>query len=102
MNRVHLLILTALLTIVGLGVFAYKAVVLGFPLLPEQETRVWTVQARFSIQAGKQPVKAVLQIPSQEHAEDVVAQVSAKGYHKNGRVLRHARVGVSKPANNEN
>jgi molecular chaperone GrpE len=46
--------------------------------------------------------EAVLQIPSQEHAEDVVAQVIAKGYHKNGRVLRHARVGVSKPANNEN
>ena len=64
MNRAHLYILTALLTIVGLGIFAYKAAILGFPLLPETEIRVWTVQARFSIQAGRQPVKAVLQIPN--------------------------------------
>ena len=37
---------SALLTLVGLGIFAYKAAVLGFPLLPEAETKVWTVQAR--------------------------------------------------------
>jgi hypothetical protein len=66
MNRAHLYLLTALLTIVGLAVFVYKAFVLGFPLLPEAETEVWTVQARFSIQAGRQPVKAVLQIPNGE------------------------------------
>ena len=64
MNRAHLFALTALLTSVGLGVFAYKAWVLGFPLVPEAEARVWTVQARFSIQAGRQPVKAVLQVPN--------------------------------------
>jgi hypothetical protein len=64
MNRAHLFLLTALLTVVGLGVFLYKAAVLGFPLVPEAETKVWTVQARFSIQAGRQPVKAVLQIPN--------------------------------------
>jgi hypothetical protein len=64
MNRASLLILASLLTAVGLGVFIYKATVLGFPLLPEVETKVWTVQARFSIQAGRQPVKAVLQIPN--------------------------------------
>ena len=64
MNRAHLFILTGLLTVVGLGVFAYKAAILGFPLLPEAETEVWTVQARFSIEAGRQPVKAVLQIPN--------------------------------------
>ena len=64
MNRAHLYLLSALLTLVGLGIFAYKAAVLGFPLLPETETKVWTVQARFSIEAGRQPVKAVLQIPT--------------------------------------
>jgi hypothetical protein len=64
MNRAHLYLLTGLLTIIGLGVFVYKAAVLGFPLLPAAETRVWTVQARFSIEAGRVPVKAVLQIPN--------------------------------------
>jgi hypothetical protein len=63
MSRAHLLVLTAVLTLVGLGVFAYKVTVLGFPLMPEAEAEVWTVQARFSIEAGRQPVKAVLQIP---------------------------------------
>lgn len=46
--------------------------------------------------------EAVLQIPSEEHPEDFVAQVIAKGYHKNGRVLRHARVGVSKTPDENN
>ena len=64
MNRAHLYGLTALLTAIGLGVFIYKAAVLGFPLLPQTETRVWTVQARFSVEAGRRPVKAVLQIPN--------------------------------------
>ncbi len=64
MNRAYLFVLAALLTVIGLGVFTYKAAVLGFPLLPEAETKVWTVQARFSIQAGRKPVKAVLQIPN--------------------------------------
>ncbi len=64
MKRAHLYALTAVLTVVGLGIFIYKAAVLGFPLLPQTETRVWTVQARFSVEAGQQPVKAVLQIPN--------------------------------------
>ena len=64
MSRAHLYVLAALLTLVGVGVFVYKSAVLGFPLAPEAETRVWTVQARFSIDAGRLPVKAVLQIPN--------------------------------------
>ncbi len=39
--------------------------------------------------------EAVLQIESEEHDEDHIAQVISKGYKRGDRVLRHARVGVA-------
>lgn len=39
--------------------------------------------------------EAVLREPSQEHSEDVVIEELQRGYHLNGRVLRHALVKVS-------
>ena len=39
--------------------------------------------------------EAVLREPSDEHAEDVVIAELQRGYHLNGRVLRHALVKVS-------
>ena len=39
--------------------------------------------------------EAVLKEPSQEHPEDVVIEELQRGYHLNGRVLRHALVKVS-------
>lgn len=65
MSRVHLYVLSAVLAAVGLGVFGYKAVVLGFPLLPDDQADVWTLQVRFTIDARSGPVRAVLQIPDE-------------------------------------
>jgi molecular chaperone GrpE len=39
--------------------------------------------------------EAVLREPSDEHGEDVVIAELQRGYHLNGRVLRHALVKVS-------
>ena len=39
--------------------------------------------------------EAVLREPSDEHPEDVVIEELQRGYHLNGRVLRHALVKVS-------
>ena len=39
--------------------------------------------------------EAVLREPSQEQPEDVVIEELQRGYHLNGRVLRHALVKVS-------
>ena len=39
--------------------------------------------------------EAVLREPSEEHCEDVVMEELQRGYHLNGRVLRHAMVKVS-------
>ena len=38
----------ALLSIVGLSVCYYKATVLGLPIKPQQDTEVWTVQAKIN------------------------------------------------------
>ena len=39
--------------------------------------------------------EAVLREENQEHAEDIVCEELQRGYHRDGRVLRHARVKVS-------
>lgn len=57
--------LALLLFLVGGAIFVYKWRVLGYPLFPEEETRIWTVEANLTFDAGptKVPVKATLQIP---------------------------------------
>jgi hypothetical protein len=63
-SRVPLWISAGLLAAAGLALIVYKVVALGYPLLPDVESRVWTVQARFTVDSYTRPVKAVLQLPS--------------------------------------
>jgi hypothetical protein len=59
------LYLTAgLIAAVGISLVLYKVLVLGFPLRPQSESNVWTVQARFTVDGHTRPVKAILQILS--------------------------------------
>jgi hypothetical protein len=53
------------LFLIGGGLFLYKWRGLGYPLLPEEETRIWTVEVTFQFDAGERamPVKATLHIP---------------------------------------
>ncbi len=64
MNNRHIYILAAFLTALSLGLFAYKSQVLGFPLKPEQETRIWNIEAAVRFESGPAAVKATLRIPS--------------------------------------
>jgi hypothetical protein len=57
-------VLSAVLALIGLALFAYKSQVLGFPLHPEEQTRVWTVEAAVRFDAGPAAVKATLRIPN--------------------------------------
>lgn len=63
MNKVHIYVLAAVLAAVGLGVFAYKAWVLGFPLSPATKATVWNVEVRLRFDADNRPAKASLFIP---------------------------------------
>ena len=58
------LIIAALLGLIGLSLFSYKVVVLGFPLVPNETTDVWTVEARIAFEALPGSVKVSLQIPT--------------------------------------
>lgn len=63
MNRLHLYILCFLLTLIGGGIFYYKAFVLHFPLSPDVRSSVWTVEAHLAFDARNKAVKVTLNIP---------------------------------------
>ena len=63
MNRRHLFVLTGLLSLVGLAVFVYKIIFLGFPVVPDSRIDLWNVEARVTFRAKNVPVKVSLHIP---------------------------------------
>lgn len=63
MSRRHLYFLALGLTIIGLGLFLYKALVLGFPLTPHRISEIWNLEARIVFAAHNKPVKVSLLIP---------------------------------------
>ena len=63
MNKKHLYLLALGLTVLGLTIFLYKALVLHFPLRPEAESFLWNVEARITFAADNEPVKVSLFIP---------------------------------------
>lgn len=62
----HLSFLIVFLTLVGSGIFLYKYYVLGIPIHPASNTLRWTVEAKLSFQAKRQPVKLQFSIPEQQ------------------------------------
>ncbi|MEJ2479235.1 MAG: inactive transglutaminase family protein [Acidihalobacter sp.] len=51
------------LTAISLCIFAYKVLVLGFPLQEKRSAESWTVEARVAFTALGKPVKVTLQLP---------------------------------------
>ncbi|MGB5148178.1 MAG: inactive transglutaminase family protein [Porticoccaceae bacterium] len=64
MRNVAVLIWAAILIAAGLGICAYKAVKLGMPIKADQDTAVWTVQARVGFQGEGGPAIVDLALPS--------------------------------------
>lgn len=64
MSKLHLYALALILTVAGLGIFFYKAYVLGFPLAPSTLVRIWNVEARVTFIAEDKPIKVSMYIPS--------------------------------------
>ncbi len=82
MNRRHLLLLTLTLIAVGLGVFAYKWRILGFPLTSESVVDAWTVEAKVTFSKARTgPVKATLAIPGDPRGFAILdEQFISRGY----------------------
>lgn len=57
-------IITALVLIaVGLGIFAFKVLELGYPLKPSENSQSWHIEAQLSFNAHYKPVKASIFLP---------------------------------------
>jgi len=66
MNKRHLYILCAALILLGIGVTAYRAIVLEFPLTPRETQDIWRLEARVTFEARGAPAKATLMVPRSE------------------------------------
>ena len=56
-------ILCAALLAVGLGLFAYRALVLGFPLLPGEKTKIWSFEIQAEISSSADGAKVGIYAP---------------------------------------
>ena len=64
MTRRYVYILAALLCAAGLAVFIYKWQVLGFPIVSNQTTPVWTIETSIRFAPGPGSIKVSLQRPT--------------------------------------
>lgn len=63
MNKRHLYILALSLTLIGLGLFAYKAIVLQFPLTADTSALIWNLEVHATFTAKNEPIKVGMYIP---------------------------------------
>lgn len=63
MNKRHLYILVLSLTLSGLGLFAYKALILQFPLVPDTTALLWNLEVHAAFTAQDKPIKVGIYIP---------------------------------------
>ena len=62
-NKRHLYTLVLSLVLSGLGLFAYKALVLQFPLVPFTSALLWNLEVHTSFIAQDKPIKMGIYIP---------------------------------------
>lgn len=79
--RAQVLVIAFLLIAAGVGLCAYKSTVLGFPLMPGEYRKVWTIEAKVQFDADGGPVTASLALPRvQKHMRILGENFSAAGY----------------------
>ncbi|MBF0454433.1 MAG: UUP1 family membrane protein [Magnetococcales bacterium] len=57
MSNRHLYVLSAFLTLVGVGLFVAKLMIFGLPLTPQNKSNLWEVEAHLSFRGSGGPVK---------------------------------------------
>ncbi len=65
-SRTQIGLIAGTLFLLGVGLTLYKAVVLGFPLLPGEYRDVWTIESKINFKPTKGPVQADLTLPSNQ------------------------------------
>lgn len=74
MNRTHLYILAGVLSLCGVLLFAYKAIILQLPLYAGQRTDVWRIESELRFTANGGPAKLTIQLPSATGQLQVIDQ----------------------------
>ena len=81
MSKLHLYLLAGLLVLAGGAATAYKVLVLGFPLTPDQRSEIWRVELQLSYDPDGGPAKVLLGVPSATGQVSVMDQgYAARGY----------------------
>ncbi len=81
MTRLHLPLLCLCLSAMGLALFMYKALILGFPMVPEAEESIWQVEARVNFTAKGESTKVRLFLPQSTPSLSVVNEsFISRGY----------------------
>ncbi len=92
MSHFQVPLLALFLVLAGGSLFLYKYRVLGFPVQPDAETRVWTVEAMVNLNAGPGPVKASLHIPGLTPGFAILDEnFVSRGFGFNPRYVRGGR-----------
>ncbi|MBI4524165.1 MAG: inactive transglutaminase family protein [Deltaproteobacteria bacterium] len=79
MNPRQLYLLCAALALAALGVFAYKHLVLGFPLQPDAEVEAWDLEVGIRFMGRGDPVKVSLLLPRKNDGYAVVQEHFVSG-----------------------
>jgi hypothetical protein len=80
-SRLQLRFLIAILVFVGLGFALYKVLILGYPMVPREQVKVWTIEARVAFEADGGPVRLDLAVPyHQQHLVLVEEDGASPGY----------------------
>ena len=63
MRNLHVYVLAAVLAAIGLGLFAYKVLVVGLPLHAKEVTTAWEIESEVRVTANGGPLKVSLFVP---------------------------------------
>jgi len=62
-SRTQISLIAGSLFLLGVGLTLYKAIVLGFPLLPGEYREVWTIESKINFRPTEGPVQVDLKLP---------------------------------------
>ena len=91
MDNKKLYILVAVLIITALSVFSYKTLVLKYPLQPQAQSDVWSIETRVRFDAKGKSVKLNMMLPQSGQTHTVVdEQFVSSGYGMNTRKAKNS------------
>lgn len=91
MDNKKLYTLAAVLILTALAIFSYKTLVLKYPLQPEAQSDVWSIEARVRFDAKGKSVKLNMMLPQSGSTHTVVnEQFVSRGYGMNTRKAKYS------------